>query len=269
MRGPVRSGQADPVAGAEMRTGRGDLAGNGEHFATQLQREVGGDQRARALAGFDDHRGETEPRDDPVPRGEPAPRLERRFPGWNRIPSSRPPPPDSATAPWDGMPAATSRSEAGYYSEQSRQGSPVRAMPDNLDFGEGDGGQAAPGAGPGDCGNRTVSARWGGAARLPHSSTSPSSRAPCASRPGRSRPVWASRNRQDATKASGGLRGCLGPSRPSVRLRVFWGRWWAAGLRRSAAPGPASYGVATTRPLSVEVVQLPLLPNPRIVGKLW
>ena len=49
----------------------GDLARNGEHLAPLLEREIGGDQRAAALARLDDDRRGAEPRDDPVPRREP------------------------------------------------------------------------------------------------------------------------------------------------------------------------------------------------------
>jgi hypothetical protein len=48
----------------------GDLAGDSEDFATELEREVGSDQRARTLASLDDDRGEAEPRDDAIARGE-------------------------------------------------------------------------------------------------------------------------------------------------------------------------------------------------------
>ena len=50
---------------------RGDLAGDGEHLASLLEREVGGDQRAAPLARLDDDRRERQARDDPVARREP------------------------------------------------------------------------------------------------------------------------------------------------------------------------------------------------------
>ncbi len=52
---------------------RRDLPRHREHLPPVLEREVRGDQRARALAGLDDDRRAREPRDDPIPSRE-APR---------------------------------------------------------------------------------------------------------------------------------------------------------------------------------------------------
>ena len=49
---------------------RRDLARHREHLASLLEREVGGDQRAAALARLDDDRRRSEARDDAVARGE-------------------------------------------------------------------------------------------------------------------------------------------------------------------------------------------------------
>ena len=51
----------------------GYLARNGQYVSTFVESQVGGDQRAAALARLDDHGRVREPGDDPVSRGE-APR---------------------------------------------------------------------------------------------------------------------------------------------------------------------------------------------------
>ncbi len=74
--------------------GRGDLAGNGEHLAPLVEREVGGDQRAAAFARLDDDRGVRQPGDDPVARRE-APRCgldARRVLGDDQTRAPRPRP---------------------------------------------------------------------------------------------------------------------------------------------------------------------------------
>ena len=42
------------------------LPGHGQHFAALLERKIGGDQRAAALAGLDDDRAQRQARDDAV-----------------------------------------------------------------------------------------------------------------------------------------------------------------------------------------------------------
>ena len=66
----------------------GDLAGNGQHLATLVEREVGGDQRAASLARLDDDRRGGEARDDPVARRETA-RAPARRPARTRRRSAR------------------------------------------------------------------------------------------------------------------------------------------------------------------------------------
>ena len=66
--------RAEPEQGVRAGGKRtGDLTRDREDLSPLLEREVGRDQRAAALAGLDDYRGGAETRDDPVP-GREAPR---------------------------------------------------------------------------------------------------------------------------------------------------------------------------------------------------
>ena len=51
------------------RQRRSDLPWNRKDFASQLEREVRGDERSGALACFDDDRRDAEPGDDPISCG--------------------------------------------------------------------------------------------------------------------------------------------------------------------------------------------------------
>ena len=56
---------------------RRDSTWNGEHFASEIGRGAGRDQRPAALGGFDDHDPEGQARDRAIPQGEVA-RVRRR-----------------------------------------------------------------------------------------------------------------------------------------------------------------------------------------------
>ena len=65
------SGYGTSVARSLGRERRRDLAGDREHLAPFVEREVGSDERAAPLARFDDDRRSAEPRNDSVARGKP------------------------------------------------------------------------------------------------------------------------------------------------------------------------------------------------------
>ena len=73
----MRAEPQEPVApGGERRR---DLARDGEHLPSLLERKIGRDQRAASLARLDDDRRRREPGDDAVPRREaPGRRLDAR-----------------------------------------------------------------------------------------------------------------------------------------------------------------------------------------------
>ena len=103
------------------RKRRRDLSRDREDFASSLEREVGRDQGAAALAGLDDHGGRSEAGDDPVARREPP---WRRLDPWRVFRDDKAPfadaarelgvgsgvvPVDSAAENGDGCPAGFER----------------------------------------------------------------------------------------------------------------------------------------------------------------